>query len=142
MRNRTIGLLGNASPQEEEAPVPSLRNPRPERRGIDWPAFARILSIQLLVLLALSGAFVRYVNWSSDAAFSEFLAASKSPPPAAQPHPQSVMRVSAIRAACFASDRARRTAEPAAFTAAIGAVAATKISAHSGAPSPGVNPPM
>jgi hypothetical protein len=73
--------------------VPSLRNQTPEHRGIDWPAIARIVAVQVMVLLALSGAFVGYVNWSSDAAFSEFLAASKSPPPAAKFHPQPVIRV-------------------------------------------------
>jgi hypothetical protein len=51
--------------------VPSLRNNSPEKRGIDWPAIGKTLLIQLLVLLALSAAFVRYLNWSSDAAWAK-----------------------------------------------------------------------
>jgi hypothetical protein len=52
--------------------------------------------IQVLVLVALSGAFIRYVNWSSDEAFSDFLAASQSSAPAARPRPQSATPVYAI----------------------------------------------
>jgi hypothetical protein len=41
----------------------------------------RTLLVQVLVLLALSGAFVRYLDWSSDKAWAEFVAVSKSPAP-------------------------------------------------------------
>jgi hypothetical protein len=78
-----------------EASVPSLRNQGPEKRGIDWPAIVRTLLIQVLVLLALSAAFIRYVNWSSDQAWAEFSAASKSPAPAAKLQPQSATPVQA-----------------------------------------------
>jgi hypothetical protein len=81
---------------QQEAPVPSSRNQNPDRRGFDWLAIVRTLLIQVLVLVALSGAVIRYVNWSSDEAFSEFLAASQSSVPAAKPRPQSATPVYAI----------------------------------------------
>jgi hypothetical protein len=65
----------------------SLGNPGPENRGIDWMGIARILLMQVLVLLALSGAFIRYLNWSSEAAWSEFSAAIESSSPGAKSHP-------------------------------------------------------
>lgn len=54
----------------------SSGNQSPENRGICWLGIVRTLLVQVLVLLALSGAFVRYVNWSSDQAWAEFIAAS------------------------------------------------------------------
>ena len=52
----------------------SPRNQHPETRGIDWVAIERIFVLQVLALLALAGAFVGYVNWSSGIAFAEFSA--------------------------------------------------------------------
>ena len=49
-----------------------------------WLAIAKIFVIEILVLIALAGAIVAYLNWSSDVAFAEFLAASKLS--AAAPH--------------------------------------------------------
>jgi flagellar basal body-associated protein FliL len=46
------------------------------RKGF-WAAIARIFLVEVLVLVALSGAVVFYLNWSSNVAFSEFLAASQ-----------------------------------------------------------------
>jgi hypothetical protein len=46
--------------------------------GIDWPGITGILAIQLAILLALSGAVVFYLDWSSNAALAEFRAATKS----------------------------------------------------------------
>lgn len=40
-----------------------------------WPAIVRIIILEILLLIALSGAFVYYLNWSSEAAVSEFMAA-------------------------------------------------------------------
>jgi hypothetical protein len=57
--------------------VPSPDHHIPEHRGIDWPAVVRTLLIQTLVLIALAGAFVAYVNWSSEQALSEFVGASE-----------------------------------------------------------------
>ena len=76
--------------------MPSSRNQNPDRRGIDWLAIVRTLLVQVLVLVALSGAFIRYVSWSSDQAFSEFLASSRSSAPAAEPRPQAATPVQAI----------------------------------------------
>ena len=76
--------------------MPSSRNQNPDRRGIDWLAIVRTLLVQVLVLVALSGAFIRYVNWSSDEAFSEFLAASPSSAPVVEPRPQSATPVYAV----------------------------------------------
>ena len=42
-----------------------------------WASIARILLVQVLVLIALSGAIVFYVDWSSKVAFAEFLATSQ-----------------------------------------------------------------
>ena len=78
--------------------MPSLRNNSPEKRGIDWPAVARTLLIQVLVLLALSAALVRYLEWSSDAAWAEFSAAHPPAQPAAKLLPQSVTPVQAVKA--------------------------------------------
>jgi hypothetical protein len=46
------------------------------RQGF-WPAIVRILLVEILLLVALSGAVVGYLNWSSEVAFAEFIAASK-----------------------------------------------------------------
>jgi hypothetical protein len=42
-----------------------------------WLAIAGIFVIEILVLIALAGAIVAYLNWSSDVAFAEFLTATK-----------------------------------------------------------------
>lgn len=43
-----------------------------EHRSIDWLGILRILLVQVLVLLALAAAVVRYLEWSSDQAWAEF----------------------------------------------------------------------
>jgi hypothetical protein len=57
--------------------MPSFGNQNQENPGINWLAVVRILLVQVLVLLALSGAIIGYLDWSSDAAWGEFIAASK-----------------------------------------------------------------
>jgi hypothetical protein len=57
--------------------VPLPDHDNPENRGINWPAVARILLIQMLVLIALAGAFVTYVDWSSEQALFESIGASE-----------------------------------------------------------------
>jgi hypothetical protein len=47
-----------------------------------WPSIARILLVEILLLVVLSGAVVGYLNWSSEAAWAEFKAASESATPA------------------------------------------------------------
>jgi len=44
-----------------------------------WPSIVRIIILEILLLLALSGAFVFYLNWSSEAAMSEFMAGGSQP---------------------------------------------------------------
>jgi hypothetical protein len=61
--------------------MPSLGNQTPNNRRIDWPGIVRTLLVEVLVLLALAGAIVGYLNWSSDVAWTEFMAASKSSVP-------------------------------------------------------------
>ena len=56
-------------------------NETPETRRIDWLGIFRILLVQVLVLLALSVAFIRYLDWSSEQALEEFSRAIKSPEP-------------------------------------------------------------
>jgi len=61
--------------------MPSSAHQSPVHHLSFWPAIARILLVEILVLLALSGAIVGYLNWSSEAAWAEFKAAGKLPAP-------------------------------------------------------------
>jgi hypothetical protein len=53
-------------------------------RGISWSGIGRTLLVEILVLLALSFAVVRYLEWSSDANQAEFMSATK--PSASDPN--------------------------------------------------------
>jgi hypothetical protein len=64
--------------------VPSPADNSPANRQGFWPPIIRIAIMEILVLLALSAAFVGYLNWSSEVTFADFLAASKLAAPA--PH--------------------------------------------------------
>lgn len=77
-----------------------------ERSGINWPAVARTLLFQIIVLLALAGAFIGYVNWSSDVAFEEFVTATKPAPQDSKFHLQAATSVYAVKgqAACVRKD--------------------------------------
>jgi hypothetical protein len=57
--------------------MPSPDNPNRSKPAIGWLGIVETLLLQVLVLLALSAAVIRYVNWSSDAARAEFTAAGK-----------------------------------------------------------------
>jgi hypothetical protein len=70
----------------------------PARRGFDWPGIIRIVLIQVLVLAALSGAFVRYLKWSSDAEWAAFVSASKSTAPDGKLYPRSELPLQAVKA--------------------------------------------
>ena len=72
-------------------------NQSPQKRGIDWQAILRILLMQVLVLLALSAAFIGYVNWSSDRAWEEFLAADKAAMPDPRPQSQSSAPIQRVK---------------------------------------------
>lgn len=58
-------------------------------RGFDWPGIARIAILQILVLLGLTVAVVRYVSWSSEVAWEEFSGISKPAALEAKSHPRS-----------------------------------------------------
>jgi hypothetical protein len=75
----------------------SLGNQSPENRRIDWPAVVRTLLVQVVVLLALSGAFIGYLRWSSDTNWVEFISAGPSPVPDAKGHRQSLSPVQTVK---------------------------------------------
>ena len=58
--------------------MPLFRSQSPENRAIDWLGIIRTMLLQVLVLLALSAVVIGYLKWSSDAAWSDFIAASKA----------------------------------------------------------------
>jgi flagellar basal body-associated protein FliL len=68
-------------------------------RYIDWLMIVRIMLVQVLVLVALAGAVVWYLNWSSDAAWQEFISTHKPPvsSPNGQPQSQSQAPVQAVK---------------------------------------------
>ena len=49
--------------------MPSPGNQSRDNRGSDWLGIARTFVVEVLVLLALAGAFVGYLNWSSNKDF-------------------------------------------------------------------------
>jgi hypothetical protein len=67
-------------------------------RGFDWPAILRTLLVEVAVLLALAGAFVSYVNWSSEVAFEEFMDATGSSAAEADHRPPASISVQAVKA--------------------------------------------
>jgi len=52
-----------------------------------WPSIVRIIILEIVLLLALSGALVFYLSWSSDAAMSEFMATGSQPVQAVKDRP-------------------------------------------------------
>jgi hypothetical protein len=63
--------------------MPSFDHASRNHNGNYWSGIAGILAIQLAVLFALSVAAIMYLNWSSNAALAEFMAAGK--PSASEP---------------------------------------------------------
>jgi hypothetical protein len=59
--------------------MPSSNSQQGQDRGTRWLGTAATVAFELIVLLALAFAVVRYVEWSSDAAQAEFMSATKSP---------------------------------------------------------------
>jgi hypothetical protein len=57
--------------------MPSPDNPHQSKSEIGWLGIVETLLLQVLVLVALSAAVIRYVNWSSEAAQAAFTAAAK-----------------------------------------------------------------
>ncbi len=52
-----------------------------------WPSIVRIIILEIVLLLALSGALVFYLNWSSEAALSEFMTGGGQPLQVAKDRP-------------------------------------------------------
>jgi len=78
--------------------MPSTDKATQQKRGIDWPGIVGTLLVQLAVLLALSGAMIFYLDWSSTAAQAEFMAATKSSATASN-HPwQSPVPIRSVKA--------------------------------------------
>ena len=77
--------------------MPSSGDQSPDHRGVDWPAVVRTLLVQLLVLLALSAAVIRYLDWSSETAWAEFIATSKSSLAEPKDRPQSSAPVQTVK---------------------------------------------
>ena len=75
-------------------PLRDERSPR----GFDWPAIIKTLLVEVAVLVALAGAFVGYVNWSSEVAFEEFMNADKSSAAEADYRPPASISVRAVKA--------------------------------------------
>jgi len=80
-----------------EASMPSRDQQSEMNRGIDWPGIVRTLFVQIIVLLALAGAVVGYLGWSSDVAVSEFMAASQSSVHGPEHHPPSSAPIQTVR---------------------------------------------
>ena len=82
--------------------MPSPDNPNRSKPAIGWLGIVETLLLQVLVLLALSAAVVRYVSWSSDAAQAEFTAAGKPAlsGPAQQPQPAAPVEIAKSQKVC------------------------------------------
>jgi flagellar basal body-associated protein FliL len=65
-------------------------------RGIDRPRIAAIALVQLVVLLAIVGAAIFYLNWSSGVAQAEFMRATE--PSMTVPGPPSSAPVQSVKA--------------------------------------------
>ena len=77
--------------------MPLSDDQNPDQRGLNWPALVRTLLLQLLVLLVLSAAVIRYLDWSSETAWVEFMAASKSSVSEPGDRAQSPARIQAVK---------------------------------------------
>ena len=61
--------------------MPLFNSQNQNVRGVRWRGIVATAVVEILVLLALAFAVVRYVEWSSDAAQAEFMSATKSSDP-------------------------------------------------------------
>jgi hypothetical protein len=81
-------------------------NQNRSKPGIDWLGIVRTLLVQVLVLLVLSAAAIRYVNWSSDAARAEFTAAGKRAVSGPTQQPQPLAPVQTVKGQKICSPKA------------------------------------
>jgi hypothetical protein len=82
--------------------MPLFNSQQPSDHGSRWWGAAATGVVELLVLLALGIAVVRYLEWSSDAAQAEFMRATKSSASAPNPSGEFSTPVQALkgRAGC------------------------------------------
>jgi flagellar basal body-associated protein FliL len=69
-------------------------------RGIDRPKIAAIVLVQLVVLFAISGAVIFYLNWSSGVAQAEFMRAMEPSMTVPAPPPSAPVQSVKARTAC------------------------------------------
>jgi hypothetical protein len=72
------------------SPANNVPSKRPSRENFwqgSWPSIVRMIVLEILLLLALAGALVYYLNWSSEAAMSEFMATGHPQLHAVKDHP-------------------------------------------------------
>jgi hypothetical protein len=67
--------------------VPTPQDSRQNFWQGTWPSIVRMIVLEILLLLALAIALVYYLNWSSEAAMSEFMATGSPSLHAAKDHP-------------------------------------------------------
>jgi hypothetical protein len=86
--------------------MPLFNSQHHNNRGIRWRGIAATVVVELFVLLALTFAVVRYVEWSSDIAQIEFMSAAK--PSASDPNYSgefsTPVRALKVRADCDGKD--------------------------------------
>ena len=86
--------------------MPSMDHQSRMRRTIDRLGIVRILLVQVMVLLALAGAAVRWVNWSSEVAWQEFLSANRPALAGASRQPPLQAPVQAVKAKAACAKKA------------------------------------
>jgi hypothetical protein len=84
--------------------MPSLDRASRNNNDTYWSGIAGILAIQLAVLFAVSVAAIVYLNWSSNAALAEFMAAGK--PSASEPSPRPSPPVQTVKSRTACAKRA------------------------------------
>jgi len=80
----TVRGTSRCKPRLRGVSMPSVNSQRQSTRGISRSGIIRTLLVQILVLLALGFAVVRYLEWSSDVNQAEFMSATK--PSASDPN--------------------------------------------------------
>jgi flagellar basal body-associated protein FliL len=82
--------------------MPSPDQAGQNNRGVHRPRIITILIVQIAVLLALSGAVIFYLDWSSEAAQAEFMRAIESASgPSHLPQPPTAIHPVKSRTTCI-----------------------------------------
>jgi hypothetical protein len=84
--------------------VASSGNQEPGDRASHWLAVVRTLIVEILVLLALSGAAIAYLDWSSDVNWTAFIAASQTSGLALNHRPDAPVQAAKAQAPCRRGD--------------------------------------